>query len=174
MFCPNCAAKISQDQKFCRACGLGLEKIVQSLSEQDPTKMDETLEAQKNRLERLGVTALTIFGVGVFGLLVYGVGYKLMLSQGKILAGLSIIGLIVLLGSGLLSVILFARPTNSKRHQAKLRRKGRKNYRKLDPLPISLRKANWSQSKRSPTAQRNCSSLNRITRKSSCPLKRLA
>ena len=104
MFCPNCATKISQDQKFCRACGLGLEKIVQSLSEQHPTKLNETLEAQKNRLERLGVTALTIFGVGAFGLLVYGVGYKLMLSQGKILAGLGIIGLIVLFGSGLLSV----------------------------------------------------------------------
>lgn len=133
MFCPNCAAKISRDQKFCRACGLGLEKIVQSLSEQHPTKLNETLEAQKNKLERLGLTALTIFGVGVLGLLLYGVGYKLMLSQGKILAGLGIIGLIVLLGSGLLSVILFAKANELKEASGKAQTQRQTELHEAEP-----------------------------------------
>jgi hypothetical protein len=114
MFCPNCSTKISPDQKFCRACGLALDKIVQSLREQLPIKPDETVQAQKNKLERLGMIALTMFGLGVFGLLIYGVGYKLMLTQGMLLAGLGIIGLIVLMGSGLLSVILFAKANELK------------------------------------------------------------
>ena len=37
------------------------------------------------------------------------VGNKLMLSQGKILAALGVLGLLVILGSGLLSVFLFAK-----------------------------------------------------------------
>lgn len=121
MFCPNCATKISADQKFCRACGLALDKIVESLREQLPTKLDESLQAQKNRLERLGMTALSIFGLGIFGLLLYGVGYKLMLTQGQVVAGLAILGLIILIGSGLLSVILFAKANELKAANAYMR-----------------------------------------------------
>ncbi|MFN2407464.1 MAG: hypothetical protein ABR594_15545 [Pyrinomonadaceae bacterium] len=93
---------------------MAVDKIVQSVREQLPTKLDETLEAQKNKLERLGMTALSIFGLGLFGLLIYLVGYKLMLTQGKVLAGLAILGFIVLIGSGLLSVILFAKANELK------------------------------------------------------------
>jgi zinc-ribbon domain len=121
MYCPNCGTKISFDQKFCRACGLGLEKIAQSLAEQLPTQLDENLLAKKNRLERLGVTALSIFGVGLFGLLVYLVGYKLMISQGKLLAGLGVIGFIVLIASGLLSVVLFAKANEVQEESSKRR-----------------------------------------------------
>jgi hypothetical protein len=76
MYCPNCSTKISPEQKFCRTSGLGLEKIVQSLGEQLPTQPDETLLARKNKLERLGMNALTIFGLGVFGLRLHGVGLR--------------------------------------------------------------------------------------------------
>ena len=136
MYCPNCSTKISPEQKFCRACGLGLEKIVQSLGEQLPTKLDETLLARKNKLERLGMTALTIFGLGVFGLLLYGVGYKLMLTQGKILAGLGIIGLIVLVASGLGSVILFAKANELKEAS------GKAQLQKPNELQVSQSTAN--------------------------------
>jgi hypothetical protein len=88
---------------------LGLEKIAQSLTEQFPTRLDESFQERKNKLERLGVIALSIFGVGVLGFFLYMVGYKLMLTQGKILAALGLIGIVVVLGCGLLSVILFAK-----------------------------------------------------------------
>lgn len=34
MFCPNCGSKNSIEQKFCRSCGLNLEKSAESLLEQ--------------------------------------------------------------------------------------------------------------------------------------------
>jgi len=109
MFCPNCGAKTSIEQKFCRACGLGLEKIAVSLSEQLPTRPDEHLLSQKERYERLGVAALSVFGLGVLGVFLYGIVYKIMITQGKILGGLALLGFLLMAGCGILSVILFAK-----------------------------------------------------------------
>lgn len=109
MYCPNCGNKNSQGQKFCRSCGLGLEKVAESLNEQLPTKADKSLQERKERLERLGVAALSVFGLGILGFILYSAFYKLMLTQGKLLAGLAMLGLVVIMGCGLLSVILFAK-----------------------------------------------------------------
>lgn len=108
MYCPNCGKQTSSEQKFCRACGLGLEKIAQSLGEQLPAQLDQTLRARQERLEKLGVGALSVFGLGILGFLVYAVAQKLA-TQGSLIAILAIIGLVIMFGSGLLSVILFAR-----------------------------------------------------------------
>jgi len=109
MYCPNCGNQTSSEQKFCRACGLGLEKIAQSLGEQLPARMDQSLSARKERLEKLGVGALSVFGLGILGFLLYAVGQKLLATQGGLLAILAMVGLVIMLGCGLLSVILFAR-----------------------------------------------------------------
>ena len=108
MYCPNCGNKTSVEQKFCRSCGLSLEKIAQSLAEQLPTQLDESLQAQKEKIERLGFYALCIFGAGVLSLILYGVVYKLMLIEGKIFDGLMTLAFIALIACGLLAVILFA------------------------------------------------------------------
>jgi uncharacterized membrane protein YvbJ len=52
MYCPSSGNKTSATQKFCRSCGLGLEKIAQSLAEQAPTRLDEDLQKRKRRIER--------------------------------------------------------------------------------------------------------------------------
>ena len=129
MFCPNCGAKTSIEQKFCRACGLGLEKIVLSLNEQLPARLDESLLSQKERLERLGMVLLSVFGVGLLTLLVYGVVYKLMLTQGKWLGGLALLGFIIMAGCGLLSAILFAK---AKEVQESV---GKRRVQKVEPTP---------------------------------------
>jgi zinc-ribbon domain len=109
MYCPNCGAKTATDQKFCRACGLRLEKIAASLAEQLPTKVDLTLQQQKERYEKIGMALLSVFGLGVLIFILYSVGYKLMVTQGNILGGLALLGFLVMVICGLASVVVFAK-----------------------------------------------------------------
>ena len=107
MYCPNCATVISTEQKYCRSCGLGLEKIAQSLVEQLPTKFNESLQQRKERIERWGVAALSVFGLGILGITLFHI-VKVFL-EGRLLAGLGYLALIIMLACGLLSVILCAK-----------------------------------------------------------------
>ena len=107
MYCPNCGTTISSDQSFCRACGLGLEKIAQSLVEQRPNEFEESLQQRKERIERWGVAALSVFGLGVLSIPLYKI--VMMMLEGRVLAGLGFLALMVVLGCGLLAVILFAK-----------------------------------------------------------------
>lgn len=119
MYCPNCGKKITAEQKFCRSCGLGLEKIAQAVGEQHPVKSDEGAEERKERLERWGFYALCVFGAGVLLPLLYYI-VRLLLS-GRVLTGLGLLALIVVLGCGLLSVILFAEAEDIKKAGVKRR-----------------------------------------------------
>lgn len=95
MFCPNCGSKNSTQQKFCRACGLSLEKTAQSLVEQIPAKIDQSLERRKEKLERFGFIALCGVGVVGAGALFYMIIFNMMLAQGKILGGLALLTIII-------------------------------------------------------------------------------
>src|SRR5687767_13875960 len=128
MYCPNCGNKNSEDQNFCRSCGLGLEKIALSLSEQLPTVAIESLQQRRDKLERLGVASLSIFGLGILGFLIYGIFSKLVITQGPLVALLAVLAAIIFIGSGLLSVILFAKAKELKEAPAK---------RQLDPSVTS-------------------------------------
>lgn len=119
MYCPNCGNQNSADQKFCRSCGLGLQKVAQTLSDQLPTKLDLSRQQKKERFEKLGVAALSIFGVGILIPILYGIFYKLMYTQGQIIAGLATIAGLIVLGCGLLSVILFAKANEVKETSVK-------------------------------------------------------
>jgi len=119
MYCPNCGNKNAEGQNFCRSCGLGLEKIAQSLTEQLPTVAVKSLQERKERLERLGVASLSVFGLGIFGFLLYSIFFKLLLTQGPLVASLAVLGAIIFIGSGLVSVILFAKAKELKEAASK-------------------------------------------------------
>jgi hypothetical protein len=129
MYCPNCGNKNAEDQNFCRSCGLGLEKIAQSLTEQLPTVAVKSLQERKERLERLGVALLSVFGLGFFGFLLYNIFFKLLLTQGALVASLAVLGAIIFIGSGLVSVILFAKAKELKEATGK---------RQIEPVTIEL------------------------------------
>src|SRR5918993_1397511 len=114
MFCPNCGNKNSVGQRFCRSCGLGLEKVSQSLTEQLPNASALSLQQQKEKFQRLGMAALCVFGFGAASFVLYGVFYKLMVTQGKVLAGLGVLAFLIVIACGLASVILFAKANEVK------------------------------------------------------------
>lgn len=119
MYCPNCGNKNSADQKFCRSCGLGLQKVAESLSEQLPTELDLSLQQKKERFEKLGVAALSIFGAGLAVPILYSIFYTTMWTQGNIVKGLGMFALLLVLACGLISVILFAKANEVKEESAK-------------------------------------------------------
>lgn len=131
MYCPNCGNKNSVDQRFCRSCGLGLEKVSQSLTEQLPNASALSVKQQKEKFEKLGVIALSVFGVGVGSFILYGVFYKLMVSQGKVLAALGVLGVLIMIGCGLASVVLFAKANEIKEVPAG----------KIDPAELSAQRS---------------------------------
>ena len=61
MHCPNCGAESSAKQKFCRACGLSLERFAQLLAELLPDGEDENVARARQRLRQLE-NALKIAG----------------------------------------------------------------------------------------------------------------
>jgi len=72
MYCPNCAAKNNASQRFCRACGLNLERITDSLAEQKRLDSDShDLAKSEKVLQRLGIIS---FG-GLSVIFLFGLGY---------------------------------------------------------------------------------------------------
>ena len=124
MYCPKCGSETSIEQKFCRNCGLGLAKIASELTEQLPFDVDEKALSDKERLERFGVAALSVFGFGLFVLFSYFIVYKMMITQGKFLGGLAFIGLIIMIGSGVLAALLFAKAQEAEESAVKRKLKG--------------------------------------------------
>ena len=119
MYCPNCATTIHPPQSYCRVCGLGLEKIAESLIEQRPTAFEESLQQRSERIERWGVVALSAFGIGVLSIPIYKI--VMMMLEGRVLAGIGFLAFMILVACGLLSVILFAKAKSLSEAKAKTR-----------------------------------------------------
>lgn len=88
MYCPNCGRANSTEQRFCRSCGFGLEKTVQSLTEQLPAgTLDERIQKRQQKVDRLisiaGGSAISI----VVGAVLWGIIYEIIIVKGEVLGG---------------------------------------------------------------------------------------
>lgn len=94
MFCPNCAKENSVEQKFCRACGLNLEKAAESLLLQLPDDQNAGLAKREMFLERFGNFVFGGFLVVVLIAIVaiiYTIFVKFVLSGTGVIFGLFMI-----------------------------------------------------------------------------------
>jgi hypothetical protein len=105
MHCPNCGTEASTDQKFCRACGFGLEKVAQLIAEEAATAPERTNEANAGpsddrlrKLEKWALRALFALGGILGGLMLWGVIVKVMIEEGSVFKGSIILMIIAAMG----------------------------------------------------------------------------
>jgi TM2 domain-containing membrane protein YozV len=114
MHCPNCGAKAPAGQKFCRACGLGLERFAELLTELLPDAEDENVARARRRLRQLEKAA-KIAGyasLAAVGILFAFLGVLTMINShigGGI--GLSLFGI------GIIAMLFFVRYESSLKKQ---------------------------------------------------------
>jgi hypothetical protein len=94
MHCPNCGIKASAGQKFCRACGFGLEKVEQLITDQGAAATDQTTVATGRlsndwllKLEKWAARALFALGGIAVSLIIWAIIAKLMIKEGAIFPG---------------------------------------------------------------------------------------
>jgi zinc-ribbon domain len=101
MHCPNCGSKASTGQKFCRACGLSLERFAQLLAQPLSDIEDKDATRARLRLRQLESGAkLTgwIVGLGAWLLLasmIAGLGINIIIDGDNIVGGVVLLGMAV-------------------------------------------------------------------------------
>jgi hypothetical protein len=96
MFCPNCGKSTSVEQKFCRSCGLNLEKTAQSIAEQLPANnLDKNLLNKQRKVEHwIKIVASSAISLVTISIL-WAIIYKLIIVKGEVLQGLVFLGFIL-------------------------------------------------------------------------------
>jgi hypothetical protein len=128
MHCPGCGVKVSANQKFCRSCGFGLEKVSQLVAEQQTAEQKQVAieigEGSNDRLhpmEWLGVIGwYTFIGGGAMGviLIFYSIISKLIIEKGQIIPGIALL----LFLAGALLMLPYIHYMESKKDSAKRKR----------------------------------------------------
>jgi hypothetical protein len=105
MYCPNCAIPLSEEQKFCRSCGIDVQIISQFLpgesqavwSPEPEALTDEGPKSRKATMQRRGI--ITILSSLLIGCLIpIAIG---------LLSGYSWLNQLILVLSGLAGLVLF-------------------------------------------------------------------
>lgn len=98
MFCPNCGANNTTEQKYCRACGLNLEETALSLLAQIPSAESAALLRRQRQLEKFGNVAFGGFGIVLLagiGTVIYLIVSKLIFSGQNVFGGILLVAFII-------------------------------------------------------------------------------
>ncbi len=120
MFCPNCGANNSTQQKFCRSCGLNLEKSAESLIEQFPNAQNASLLKQSQLIEKFGIFALG--GLGIVGSIALIAGFYVLVTK-VLVTGTNVFAMLLLIAFAffaILSLIFVIFNENLKEKKAKI------------------------------------------------------
>ena len=129
MHCPNCGAKASTGQKFCRACGFGLEMVEQLIADQRAATEQTTVATGRlsddwlRKFEKWAKRALLALGSIAVSLILWAIIVKLMIKEGAIFAGSMLLMLVI--GVVLLSFLAYLKeerknsgsPQSNQRHR---------------------------------------------------------
>ncbi len=108
MFCPNCGAKNTTEQKFCRSCGLNLEQTAVSLLEQIPSSESAELLKRERNLEKFGNIAFGGFGLVLLtaiSAIIYFIITRMILSGTNVFFGILLIAFLIFAGLSLVYVM---------------------------------------------------------------------
>ena len=105
VFCPKCGENNSEEQKFCRSCGLNLETVRRAFRRELKRLEDKDAFFNEELFRKLGFVFLFAFlGVG-FGYAFYlGVYYKLLIFGKDLMTLFGVFGFLFL---GFLSILFF-------------------------------------------------------------------
>jgi len=107
MFCPNCG-KETNEQKFCRDCGIKVEKIFKVLVEEIQEREKSSIEKRNDLFRKLGFISLSLLFGLIFSYIFYLAVYYKFLIFGK--EAMGAIGLIVMILLGILALVFFNLP----------------------------------------------------------------
>jgi hypothetical protein len=114
MHCPDCGTKASIGQKFCRACGFGLEKVEQLISDQRAASTKQPIvttgrlsDDWSRKMEKRAARALFALGGVLVNLMIWAVIAKVMIEEGKIFEGGIL--LLILIGAVLAAFLGYLR-----------------------------------------------------------------
>jgi hypothetical protein len=151
MHCPNCGTSATKQQKFCRACGFGLAKVVQLLEEGDvfPDEMSREIAERRQQIERWRNLVFYLFcggaGTGVLAFIGYSVIYREMIINGDLWEGAATLFVILTVLVGLVLLYLGLQAEKLK-EEAKLSRvkplPRPANYPSLEALPPAATTSN--------------------------------
>jgi zinc-ribbon domain len=124
MHCPDCGTKAPAGQKFCRACGFGLEKVEQLIADQRAAATEQPAVAARGlsddwlrKFEKCAVRALFAIGGVLGGLMLWAIIAKVMIEKGKIFEG----GIILLILTGAVLASFLAYLDSERKKSASIR-----------------------------------------------------
>jgi hypothetical protein len=82
MFCPNCGNQAAADQKFCRSCGMNLQKVAPALIEHMAETGSDQLPVETSDVNRRRVRRNVLWGTVTTGAgVAYGIVGKVMIHE---------------------------------------------------------------------------------------------
>jgi len=110
MHCPSCGTEAPVGQKFCRACGLSLERFAQLLAELLPDVEDENVAQARQRLRQLEKAGKIALVIGALAMWIFFTSVGIyVINTGNIGPGI----LLFLIGVGPIAAIWLTKYYNS-------------------------------------------------------------